>query len=61
MFTRLLGYLFGIGVLGFLLAAGGVAYGIHYYSQDLPELHGVERLLATGHDPCACIRWHPDR
>ncbi|MFK7791645.1 MAG: penicillin-binding protein 1A [Devosiaceae bacterium] len=37
MFARLLGYLFGIGVLGFLLVAGGVAYGIHYYSQDLPD------------------------
>lgn len=37
MFARLMGYFFGIGVIGFLLAAGGVAYGIHYYSQDLPD------------------------
>lgn len=37
MFARLMGYLFGIAVIGFLLAAGGIAYGIHYYSQDLPD------------------------
>ncbi len=37
MFARLLGYLFGLGVIGFVLVAAGVAYGIHYYSQDLPD------------------------
>lgn len=37
MLTRFLGYLFGIGVVGFLIVAGVIAYGIHYYSQDLPD------------------------
>ncbi|MEM6383723.1 MAG: penicillin-binding protein 1A [Pseudomonadota bacterium] len=37
MFARLIGYLFGIGAVGALIVAGVVAYGIHYYSQDLPD------------------------
>ncbi|MEM1288223.1 MAG: penicillin-binding protein 1A [Pseudomonadota bacterium] len=37
MFARFVGYLFGIGAVGALLVAGAVAYGIHYYSQDLPD------------------------
>ena len=37
MFTRFFGYLFGLGVVGFVIVAGAVAYGIHYYSQDLPD------------------------
>ena len=53
MFTRLLGYLFGIGVLGCLLAAGGVAYGIHYYSQDLPDY-----TVLSNYEPPVMTRVH---
>ena len=53
MFTRLLGYFFGIGVLGFLLAAGGVAYGIHYYSQDLPDY-----TVLSDYEPPVMTRVH---
>ncbi|WP_375569547.1 penicillin-binding protein 1A [Ahrensia marina] len=53
MFTKFLGYLFGIGVLGFLLAAGGVAYGIHYYSQDLPDY-----TVLSDYEPPVMTRVH---
>jgi penicillin-binding protein 1A len=53
MFTKFLGYLFGIGVLGFLLVAGGVAYGIHYYSQDLPDY-----TVLSDYEPPVMTRVH---
>ncbi len=53
MFTRFLGYLFGLGVIGFLLAAGGIAYGIHYYSQDLPDY-----TVLSDYEPPVMTRVH---
>lgn len=53
MFTRLLGYLFGIGVVGAVLAAAGVAYGIHYYSQDLPDY-----TVLSDYEPPVMTRVH---
>ena len=53
MFTRLLAYLFGIGVVGAVLAAAGVAYGIHYYSQDLPDY-----TVLSDYEPPVMTRVH---
>ncbi|MEM6710806.1 MAG: penicillin-binding protein 1A, partial [Pseudomonadota bacterium] len=53
MVARFFGYLFGLGVIGFLLAAGGVAYGIHYYSQDLPDY-----TVLSDYEPPVMTRVH---
>lgn len=53
MFARLIGYLFGIGVVGFLIVAGVIAYGIHYYSQDLPDY-----TVLSDYEPPVMTRVH---
>ncbi|MBV6658297.1 MAG: transglycosylase domain-containing protein, partial [Devosiaceae bacterium] len=53
MFARLIGYFFGIGVVGALIVAGVVAYGIHYYSQDLPDY-----TVLSDYEPPVMTRVH---